>query len=483
MVRKIEARCQNVFPAFHSLLSNHQGNTLLGVLVAGVVGALIASTTYRIITSQIQAQKLVGSSSEQTVLRAQIQGILSENRTCRISLKDVLGQVAKFNPDVVLPTNPTPAQLDAYQKANTLGQIKIGSMVVAKIGETNGSLRVDSMGLQELDSSLRAPGTYNNTAITKIIAKLQVYTLSGGNQAVGNVSKVMEFPIQISTDNNSHDIVNCSANFLVSSDAALMAGQSAPNNYLVGGRLTYVSASPVADKVSATTLYYTPQLHNQISVFTNNAWEVRTFPELTLSLAGLSANTNYDVFIRLNNGALELVTTAWTNGTTRATALARQDGVLVSSASSERRYLGTLRTTTAAASQDDPSKRFLWNYYNRTRRAAWYQNANPLGVTQVSAWHVVDANARVEIVVGQPEPSIPVLASGRIMGGCGGVSVKPNLLGGGGQMCASTSEWNTDQWPSFAPALEGYNQFEFKVYAGNAGVVFSWTVMTIDFSG
>jgi hypothetical protein len=72
---------------------------------------------------------------------------------------------------------------------------------------------------------------------------------------------------------------------------------------------------------------------------------VAAFSEVSASLSGLTPNTNYDVLGYNNSGTLALDLVAWTNGTTRATALARQDGVLVKSGATTRRYLGTLRTT------------------------------------------------------------------------------------------------------------------------------------------
>jgi hypothetical protein len=56
---------------------------------------------------------------------------------------------------------------------------------------------------------------------------------------------------------------------------------------------------------------------------------------------------------------------AWTNDTTRATALAYQDGVLVKTGALTRRYLGTFYTTSTTATADSDTNRYLFNNNNR----------------------------------------------------------------------------------------------------------------------
>jgi hypothetical protein len=66
----------------------------------------------------------------------------------------------------------------------------------------------------------------------------------------------------------------------------------------------------------------------------------------------------------------------WTNDTTRATALATQDGVLIKSGDTSRRYLGTFRTTvTTGQCEDSTTRRYVWNYYNRVVKLITIQNA------------------------------------------------------------------------------------------------------------
>lgn len=143
-----------------------------------------------------------------------------------------------------------------------------------------------------------------------------------------------------------------------------------PQVLIPGGRLTLTTGVPVTttDVTGATNVYYTPYLHNGIGLYDGTSWTLFTFTERTLALGTLSNNTNYDVFLYDNSGTLTLESLAWTDDTTRATALTTQDGVYVKSGATTRRYLGTFRTTATTTTEDSAAKRFLWNAYNRVTR-------------------------------------------------------------------------------------------------------------------
>jgi hypothetical protein len=134
------------------------------------------------------------------------------------------------------------------------------------------------------------------------------------------------------------------------------------------GRLTLTTAVPVTttDVTAATTLYFTPFRGNRIATYSGALWSDNSFTEKSITLAGLTAGLPYDVFIVDSTLALEL--TAWTNGTTRATALVTQDGVLCKTGSLTRRYLGTICIAATGQCEDSVSKRFVWNYYNQVER-------------------------------------------------------------------------------------------------------------------
>lgn len=144
-----------------------------------------------------------------------------------------------------------------------------------------------------------------------------------------------------------------------------------PTHGVCEGRLTLTSGTPIttSDVTAATTVYFTPYKGNRIGVYNGTFWILKTFTELSLSLAGLAASTPHDIFVYDNAGTLTLEALAWTNDTTRATALTTQNGVYVKSGATTRRYLGTIRTTgTIGQTEDSLLNRLVWNMHNRAPR-------------------------------------------------------------------------------------------------------------------
>lgn len=160
------------------------------------------------------------------------------------------------------------------------------------------------------------------------------------------------------------------------------------NTMMCEFRLTLTTVTPVttADVNAATTCYMTPYKGNRIALFDGTYWHMRTSAELSFTTSGLAASKMYDVFCYDNSGTPALETLVWTNDTTRATALVLQDGVLVKSAATTRRYIGTIRTDVATTFYDSLAARYLWNYYNRVRRpmrvlegtASWNYTTNTI---------------------------------------------------------------------------------------------------------
>lgn len=156
---------------------------------------------------------------------------------------------------------------------------------------------------------------------------------------------------------------------------------------LAQGRLGNVSGG-VTTATSATSIFYTPTNGNIVSLYdtTNTRWDTYTFTERTLSLSGLVANTNYDIFLHNNAGTLTLTAVAWTNGTTRAVAVTRQNGVWVNSVNG-RRLLGTIRIDpTAGQCTVNASRVFISNVDNRT--------TFPFGVGFTGSWTYASASYR-----------------------------------------------------------------------------------------
>lgn len=170
-------------------------------------------------------------------------------------------------------------------------------------------------------------------------------------------------------------IVNSSTGTLITTldnvQSTAIAAANATAINICDGRMTLTSGTPItsADVTAATSVLYTPYVGNRIALYDGTTWNVRTFPELSLSLGADAASTPYDLFVYDNAGTPTLERLAWTNDTTRATALVRQDGVLVKSGAVTRRYVGTYRTTAVIGQTEDSLvKRYVWNYYHRAPR-------------------------------------------------------------------------------------------------------------------
>jgi hypothetical protein len=164
------------------------------------------------------------------------------------------------------------------------------------------------------------------------------------------------------------------------SSAAIQGGiNSSINPYgimapdVISGRLS-LAINPRIDGGTGTTLYYVPYggrgcitLYNTTNSYYEN-WLLGT-SGISLSLAGLAANTVYDVFIYNNAGTLTLTTVAWSNsgmGTSaRASGLSSAGDYIYLSGFQNRRYLGTFYTSATGTTIDSPAARLVFNTHNQ----------------------------------------------------------------------------------------------------------------------
>ena len=140
-----------------------------------------------------------------------------------------------------------------------------------------------------------------------------------------------------------------------------------------GGRcsLTTGVAVTTADVSAATTLFYTPYskapFPNQITLYDGSTrWVDLTLSQLSITMVGLTASRPYDVFVDYTAGVPALEVVAWTNGTTRATALATQDNVYVQTSDTDSLYVCTIYIDAGGGAVTNSfALRHVWNYYNR----------------------------------------------------------------------------------------------------------------------
>lgn len=187
-------------------------------------------------------------------------------------------------------------------------------------------------------------------------------------------------------------------------------------NGLSEGRLTLSTGVPLptTNVTGATALYWTPFIGNRVSLFDGTSWVALASGERSITLSGRPANTNHDVFGYKNGLNMDLELVAWTNDSTRATSLAKQDGVDVKAGDATRRYLGMIRTVAAGQGEDSAGgsntigRRYVWNAVNRRPRRMLSSEPATDWTYTTATWRRANANASIEsrFVVGLPEEPI-----------------------------------------------------------------------------
>lgn len=165
---------------------------------------------------------------------------------------------------------------------------------------------------------------------------------------------------------------------------------------------------------ASTNLYYTPYNGDKVSLYDGTRWREYQFTEITLALSSLTASLPYDVFLYDNSGTLTLELTAWTNTTTRATALTTQNGVYVKTGATTRRYLGTILTTGTTTTEDSSVQAFVWNLYNQVPRKLYHVAINQAHTYTTGTWRNWnnDSNVKVELVSGLAGYACPIAIGG-----------------------------------------------------------------------
>lgn len=179
---------------------------------------------------------------------------------------------------------------------------------------------------------------------------------------------------------------------------------------LCNGRLTLTTGVPVtvSDVTAATSIFWAPYVGNEIALYSGTAWVTFALSQLTLAVPA-TTNTAYDLFIDYHATTPTLTLLAWTNLTTRSTALTTQDGVLVLTGSLTRRYVGSFRTTgVSGQTESSAAKRYLWNYYNRVDLELFVADATATWAYSTATIRQARATAtnQVEAMVGVQEVDI-----------------------------------------------------------------------------
>ena len=202
------------------------------------------------------------------------------------------------------------------------------------------------------------------------------------------------------------------------------AANAGPLSEVCQHRLSLTTALPVTvtDVTGATTVYLTPDKGNRISLFDGTNWANVAQDELSMALASDSGFTGYhqsgklfDVFYFDDAGTKRIGTgPAWTNDTTRASAISRLNGVYVNTSSMTARfgsasgntvtlaanrgtYLGTIYCTANGQTEDSAAKRMVWNAYNRRARSMSVTDTTDSWNYTTATWRQARATATNQI--------------------------------------------------------------------------------------
>jgi hypothetical protein len=167
-----------------------------------------------------------------------------------------------------------------------------------------------------------------------------------------------------------------------------------------------------ADVTGATNIYFAPYTGNRIALYDGSSdWNIRTFTVITIAVGTIDAGKPYDLFAYDNSGTVTFdAPLAWTNDTSRATALTTQDGVLVKTGATTRRYIGTFYTTATTTTEDSFAKRFVWNYYHRVRKPMRVLDATNSWTYTTATWRQSNGSTanQLDFVVGVAECAVSV---------------------------------------------------------------------------
>lgn len=278
--------------------------------------------------------------------------------------------------------------------------------------------------------------------------------------------------------------------------SGILAGIVFPN--LTSGRATLTSGTPVtvADVLAATSIFWTPANGKVDTVYDANGNPTNlTFAELTLVVPS-TTSTMYDVFEYNNAGVLALEALAWTNDTTRATALVTNvaTGVRTKSGDATRKYIFSCRTTTVSGqTEDSATKRYISNCYNRAPRslqrietASWaYTTATP---RQANA----SASNQVAAVIGVAEILVRLTVSTNVYGSGTAAAAQIGIglnvtnafssgnVGGTAESAVggSTSVFPLTAFYNASPAA-GLNTFAWVEWATSSGGTNTWNSLTV----
>lgn len=271
-------------------------------------------------------------------------------------------------------------------------------------------------------------------------------------------------------------------------------------------RLTLTSGTPITttDVTAATTIYAAPFRGKSIALFDGSSlWNVRQSAEFSIALGTITSGRPYDVFCYDNAGVPTLEILAWTNTTTRATALTKQDGIYVKTGATTRRYLGTFYTASTTTTEDSEANRYLFNYYHQADRIQSVVDTTDSWTYTTATWRQARGSAanQFNAVIGIAETLVEIDVHGAFTNAAGagavavGVGVNSTSVNSaktfGGNQQLSNAGANIDAKYRGYPAV-GLNTFAWleisvaggtTTFYGDSGTTLMQTGMMGKFKG
>lgn len=226
------------------------------------------------------------------------------------------------------------------------------------------------------DARLTDARTPTAHAATHASGQADEITVTKSQVGLGSVDNVQQMPLSyLDTDNT---LAADSDTKVASQKAVNVFVRAKFNPSICLGRATLERSVAVSttNQTAKTVLYFTDFNGGLVSLYNGSSWDLYEINDQELDLSGLATGTNFDLWGYPNSGELVLDKTAWSNDTTRATALTKQDGIYVKDGDTTRRLLGVFRTSAEGQCTDSLNQRFVWNMYNRVPRAGRSVNAN-----------------------------------------------------------------------------------------------------------
>lgn len=166
----------------------------------------------------------------------------------------------------------------------------------------------------------------------------------------------------------------------------IVKGQITGNSAIAstnGFRLSPVTGDPIGTSASTGNLFFTPFSSNTIALYDNVTltWKLYNLSEQTIPLV-CAVGSVTDIFAFDNgSGVVTFEQLPWTSTSVRATALARQDGVLVKSGAINRRYIGSYAANGANLTRVDELRMYLFNADNQVDRLLRVMDTTGVGQT------------------------------------------------------------------------------------------------------